>query len=128
MCGWGEVQLAGLPDIVVYIEALEGRILVPVLEGLLVAGPFLLRTAIPPIDSAQGHAVKAIRRIGKRIAVGFGNDFWLVFHLMIAGRLHWTARRVVPYGRPLVPAFHFGNARLTLTCAVTNEWTCERGR
>ncbi len=63
-----------LPDIVVYIEALERRILGHVLERVLVAGPFLLRTAMPPIDSTQGHTVKAIRRIGKRIAIGFDNE------------------------------------------------------
>ena len=110
-----------LPDIVVYIEALERRILGHVLERLLVAGPFLLRTAIPPIDSAQGHAVKAIRRIGKRIAVGFDNDIWLVFHLMIAGRLHWKERRVVPDGRRVAAAFHFDTGTLTLTEAGTKK-------
>ncbi len=110
-----------LPDIVVYIEALERRILGHVLERALVAGPFLLRTAIPPSDSAQGHAVKAIRRIGKRIAVGFDNDIWLVFHLMIAGRLHWKERRVVPDGRRVAAAFHFDTGTLTLTEAGTKK-------
>ena len=104
-----------LPDIVVYIEALERRILGRVLERVLVAGPFLLRTAMPPIDSAQGHTVKAIRRIGKRIAIAFDNELWLVIHLMIAGRLHWKERRVTPDGRRVSAAFHFDNGTLTLT-------------
>src|SRR6266478_5155896 len=76
-----------LPDIVVYLEALEQRVLGHVLERVRIAGPFLLRTAVPPIDSVQGHKVTELRRIGKRIAVGFENGMWLVFHLMIAGRL-----------------------------------------
>ncbi|HUC53335.1 MAG TPA: DNA-formamidopyrimidine glycosylase family protein [Candidatus Cybelea sp.] len=110
-----------LPDIVVYIEALDRRILGHVLEQVVVAGPFLLRTATPPIDSAQGHAVKAIRRIGKRIAIGFDNELWLVLHLMIAGRLHWKERRVTPDGRRVSAAFHFDSGTLTLTEAGTKK-------
>jgi formamidopyrimidine-DNA glycosylase len=110
-----------LPDIVVYIEALERRILGRVLERILVAGPFLLRTAAPTIDSTQGHAVKAIRRIGKRIAIGFDNDIWLVFHLMIAGRLHWKERRVTPDGRRVSAALYFDSGTLTLTEAGTKK-------
>jgi formamidopyrimidine-DNA glycosylase len=78
-----------LPDITIYIEALESRILNRTLERVLIGGPFLLRTADPPVSSVQGHKVHALRRIGKRIAIGFDNDIWLVLHLMIAGRLHW---------------------------------------
>ena len=110
-----------LPDIVVYIEALERRIVGRVLERVLVAGPFLLRTAVPPVDAAQGHAVKAIRRIGKRIAIGFDNEVWLVLHLMIAGRLHWKAGRVMPDGRRVSAAFHFDHGTLTLTEAGTQK-------
>lgn len=110
-----------LPDIVVYIEALERRILGHVLERVLVAGPFLLRTAVPPVDSVQGHSVTAIRRMGKRIAIGFDNDVWLVFHLMIAGRLHWKEQRVVPDGRRVSAALYFDNGTLTLTEAGTKK-------
>jgi formamidopyrimidine-DNA glycosylase len=110
-----------LPDIVVYIEALERRILGHVLERALVAAPFLLRTAAPAIDSAQTHAVTAIRRIGKRIAIGFDNGLWLVFHLMIAGRLHWKDRRVIPDGRRVSAAFYFDDGTLTLTEAGTKK-------
>jgi len=104
-----------LPDIVVYIEALEQRVVGHVLQRVRIAGPFLLRTAVPPIDSVQGHKVTMVRRIGKRIALGFENRMWLVFHLMIAGRLHWKAKAVVPDGRRTLAAFEFDAGTLTLT-------------
>jgi formamidopyrimidine-DNA glycosylase len=104
-----------LPDIVVYIETLEKRILGHILENAAVRGPFLLRTAHPPLESAHGQRVTALRRIGKRIAVGFDNDVWLVFHLMIAGRLHWSERRVTPDGKRTLAAFDFDSGTLTLT-------------
>jgi formamidopyrimidine-DNA glycosylase len=104
-----------LPDITVYIEALDQRIIGHVLERVQIAGPFLLRTAAPPIDSVQGHKVTELRRIGKRIAIGFDNDLWLVFHLMIAGRLHWSEKRKVPDGRRTLAALDFDTGSLTLT-------------
>lgn len=104
-----------LPDIVVYIEALEQRVAGHVLQRVRIAGPFLLRTAVPQIDSVQGQRVKEVRRIGKRIALGFENGMWLVFHLMIAGRLHWKANVVVPDGRRTLAAFEFDAGTLTLT-------------
>jgi formamidopyrimidine-DNA glycosylase len=78
-----------LPDIVAYLAALEPRILSQPLQGIRLASPFLLRTAQPPLNEAEGHTVTELRRIGKRIAIGMDNDLWLVLHLMIAGRLHW---------------------------------------
>ena len=110
-----------LPDVVVYIEALERRILGHALEQAEVRGPFLLRTADPPLASMHGHTVTALRRIGKRIALGFDNDLWLVFHLMIAGRLHWTQKRITPDGRRTLAAFHFDFGTLTLTEAGTRK-------
>ena len=110
-----------LPDIVVYIEALERRVLGHVLERVQIAGPFLLRTADPPIEAMQQHAVKALRRVGKRIALGFDNDLWLVFHLMIAGRLHWSERRKNPDGRRTLAALDFDSGTLTLTEAGTQK-------
>src|SRR5712675_3204978 len=80
-----------LPDIVIYIEALEQRILDQTLERIQIGSPFLLRTAVPPITSVEGKKVIQLRRLGKRICIGFQNDLWLVLHLMIAGRLHWRA-------------------------------------
>ncbi|PYT80625.1 MAG: formamidopyrimidine-DNA glycosylase [Acidobacteria bacterium] len=80
-----------LPDIVVYIEALERRILGQTLTRVRVVSPFLLRTAVPPLSSAAGKKVLRLRRLGKRICIGLEDDLWLVLHLMIAGRLHWRA-------------------------------------
>src|ERR1700748_3190883 len=78
-----------LPDITVYIEALERRLLGARLESTRISHPFLLRTFDPPISSLYGRRVVAFRRLGKRIAIGLEGDHWLVLHLMIAGRLHW---------------------------------------
>ena len=81
-----------LPDVTVYVEALEQRIGGQRLERLGIASPFLLRTAMPPVQTVVGKSVTAVRRIGKRIAIGLEDELWLVFHLMIAGRLHWFAQ------------------------------------
>jgi formamidopyrimidine-DNA glycosylase len=110
-----------LPDIVVYIEALERRIVGRVLEQALIAGPFLLRTARPPMEATHGHRVTGLRRVGKRIAIELDNDLWLVFHLMIAGRLHWVERRINPDGRRVLAAFYFDSGTLTLTEAGTQK-------
>jgi formamidopyrimidine-DNA glycosylase len=89
-----EAHMPELPDITVYIEALEKRILGQTLEGARVVSPFLLRTAAPPLSSAVGKKVLGLRRLGKRICIRFEDDLWLVLHLMIAGRLHWRPRGV----------------------------------
>jgi len=78
-----------LPDITVYLEALETRILGQTLEAVRIVSPFLLRTADPPITDAPGRRVVALRRLGKRICIGLEGELWLVLHLMVAGRLHW---------------------------------------
>src|SRR6266536_2075946 len=77
------------PDITIYIEALETRILGRILERVKIVSPFLLRTATPPISAVEGKQVRKLRRLGKRICVGLEDELWLVLHLMIAGRLHW---------------------------------------
>jgi formamidopyrimidine-DNA glycosylase len=110
-----------LPDITIYLEALERRTLSHLLNRVRIAGPFLLRTAHPPADSVQGHRVTALRRVGKRVAIGFDNDLWLVFHLMIAGRLHWKTKPVIPDGRRTLAGFEFDNGTLTLTEAGTQK-------
>jgi len=110
-----------LPDIVVYIEALEQRVLDKTLLRAHIAGPFLLRSVEPPPTAAEGHKVRALRRVGKRIAIGFDNDVWLVLHLMIAGRLHWVTKSVKPDGRRVLAAFEFGPGTLTLTEAGSQK-------
>lgn len=85
-----------LPDIQLYLEALETRILHARLEAFSLANPFLLRTVAPAPSDALYHSVTGLRRIGKRIALGFDNGVWFVFHLMIAGRLHWNRKGSKP--------------------------------
>src|SRR5436189_6480610 len=79
-------RMPELPDVVVYIEALQQRILGHTLERIRIASPFLLRTTNPAPTDVQGRVVRQVRRVGKRIAIGFEDDLWLVLHLMIAGR------------------------------------------
>jgi formamidopyrimidine-DNA glycosylase len=110
-----------LPDIVVYIEALEKRIVGQQIERIRLVAPSLLRTAAPPLQSAEGKRVLQIRRIGKRIAIGLEDDLWLVLHLMIAGRLHWRepgAKLVRPRG---LAAFDFPDATLLWTEAGSQK-------
>ena len=110
-----------LPDIVVYIEALEKRIQGSVLERVRVASPFLLRTAVPPLSSVEGKKVVALRRLGKRICFGLEGDLWLVLHLMIAGRLHWYDDRAKAAKGRNVAVFQFSTGSLTLTEAGTQK-------
>src|SRR6516164_8885559 len=104
-----------LPDVTVYLEALNRRILGHALKRVEIRSLFLLRTAQPGLDSVAGHKVVTLRRIGKRVAIGFDNDHWLVFHLMIAGRFHWKTKTVKPDGRRVLAAFDFDSGTLTLT-------------
>lgn len=113
-----------LPDIVLYLEALEQRIPGQTLEHVTIASPFLLRTAEPTVASVEGRKVIKLRRLGKRICIGLEEEQWLVLHLMIAGRLHWHERPQVskasggrvPRTRPGVLAtFHFTNGVLSFT-------------
>jgi len=110
-----------LPDIVVYIEALEQRILGQSLEGIRIVSPFLLRTATPPLASAIGKNVLRLRRLGKRICIGLEDNLWLVLHLMIAGRLHWRARGVKVSPPRGLAAFDFPNGSLLWTEAGSQK-------
>ena len=110
-----------LPDIAAYISSLEPRIVGQPLEQVRIASAFLLRTAQPPITNANGHIVRELRRIGKRIAIGLDNDLWLVLHLMIAGRLHWKPPEAKLAGRNQLAAFDFPNGSLVLTEAGTKR-------
>jgi len=110
-----------LPDITVYIEALERRILGQRLEKFSIRSPFLLRTALPPLISIQQREVIELKRIGKRIGLRFEPDFWLVLHLMIAGRLHWHEPGNKPPARNAQATFEFANGTLSLTEAGTKR-------
>ncbi|MGH7916116.1 MAG: Fpg/Nei family DNA glycosylase [Candidatus Binataceae bacterium] len=108
-----------LPDIAVYIEALNARIVGRRLERIRLASPFLLRTAAPPVTMSEGKQVIEVRRIGKRIAIGLEDDLWLVLHLMIAGRLHWSEGEAKV--RRGAAVFEFSNGSLLLTEAGTQK-------
>ena len=110
-----------LPDIVVYIEALEKRILGQTLERVRIASPFLLRTAAPPVTSAEGQRVRELRRMGKCICIGLENDIWLVLHLMIAGRLHWKKQGAAVSPPRGLAAFDFANGTLLWTEAGSKK-------
>lgn len=103
-----------LPDITVYIDALQTRLEGRALTGSRVLSPFLLRTAEPSLDSLHGARVTELRRLGKRIAIGFQSDVWLVFHLMIAGRFAWSDSGPVKPTRQTAAVFEFESGTLSL--------------
>lgn len=110
-----------LPDITIYLEALERRILNQPLQQIRLTSPFLVRTAVPPISQAQGKTIRALRRIGKRIAIGLEQDLWLVVHLMVAGRLHWRDPGARLTRKLTLAAFDFPGGSLVLTEAGTKR-------
>jgi formamidopyrimidine-DNA glycosylase len=110
-----------LPDIVVYIEALEKRILGETLERVQVGSPFLLRTAVPPLATAENREVVSLRRLGKRICIGVEGDLWLVLHLMIAGRLHWFPKGTRAAKQRSQASLQFSSGILILTEAGTQK-------
>src|ERR1700760_2601382 len=110
-----------LPDVAVYVEALEERLVGQCLERVAIASPFLLRTVLPPLHSVHGKRVRTVRRIGKRIAIGLEEELWLVFHLMIAGRLHWFAKGKGLSKRAALARLEFSSGMLTLTEAGTKR-------
>src|SRR6185436_14707349 len=119
------------PDITIYLEALNSRILGHKLEKVQLNSPFLLRTATPSIPSLEGREVVELRRLGKRICMGMEGELWLVLHLMIAGRLHWKegplasslgkARFSKSKAKAQLAVFQFDNGLLSLTEAGTQR-------
>src|SRR5881397_4396971 len=110
-----------LPDVVVYIEALAERVLGQRLETIRVRSPFVLRTVRPPLEAAEGRALVALHRIGKRIVLDLEGDLFLVIHLMIAGRLHWKPAGAKIPGRLGLAAFDFPGGTLLLTEAGSKK-------
>lgn len=103
-----------LPDVAAYLTALDERIGGRKLLRTVVAKPFVLRTAQPPLSALEGRTVRELRRLGKRIAIGLSGDFWIVIHLMIAGRLQWSPSPAKP-SRNTLAIFEFDNGSLLLT-------------
>lgn len=110
-----------LPDITIYLEALGSRVVGKVLEKIRIVDVFVLRTAMPPVDSLVGKRIVGLRRLGKRILFHFEGDQWLVLHLMIAGRLQWVEPGAKPYARNVLADFVFPTGTLTLTEAGTKH-------
>ena len=110
-----------LPDITVYVEALESRVRGATLERVRLASPFVLRSFDPPISGAHGRAVTGLRRLGKRIVFELEGDLYLSIHLMIAGRLHWKPGGAKVPGKVGLAAFDFSTGTLTLTEAGTKK-------
>ena len=110
-----------LPDVQVYIEHLERRLVGRVLERVRLANPFILRTAVPAIGSAEGHRVTSVQRLGKRIVLDLEGNLHLVVHLMIAGRFRWLEKGAKPPGRIGLAALDFDNGTLVLTEAGTKR-------
>ncbi|HEV7990114.1 MAG TPA: DNA-formamidopyrimidine glycosylase family protein [Candidatus Binataceae bacterium] len=110
-----------LPDVTMYVEAMRTRVVGHELDRAVVKSPFLLRTADPPLSAAIGGTVHDVRRLGKQIAIGVAGDLWLVLHLKIAGRLHWSTSAPKLGGRNVLAAFEFDNGWLWLTEAGTQR-------
>ena len=104
-----------LPDIVVYLEALERRVLGQTLTGVRIASPSVLRTFDPPYDAAAGQRVEGLRRVGKRLVFEFPDELFMVIHLMIAGRLRWSAPGASIPRKVGLAAMDFEEGTLVLT-------------
>jgi formamidopyrimidine-DNA glycosylase len=113
--------LPELPDITVYVEALRRRVIGQPLEEVRLKTPFLLRTVEPPLADLIAKRVVAVERLGKRIILEMDDDLFVIFHLMIAGRLHWKARGSKGGGRSDLAAFEFPMGILSLTEAGTKR-------
>ncbi|HEY6420803.1 MAG TPA: DNA-formamidopyrimidine glycosylase family protein [Candidatus Binataceae bacterium] len=110
-----------LPDVTVYVEAIRTRVIGHQLVRAIIRSPFLLRSTDPPLSATQGMTVHDVRRLGKQIAIGVASDLWLVIHLKIAGRLHWSTTAPKLGGRNTLAAFEFDNGWLWLTEAGTQH-------
>jgi formamidopyrimidine-DNA glycosylase len=110
-----------LPDVQIYVDAFERSVVGQTLQRVRLISPFVLRTAVPPIASAEGRRVVGIRRIGKRIVLALGDELFLVFHLMIAGRLRWLSPGEKPPGRITLAVLEFPEGILALTEAGTKR-------
>jgi formamidopyrimidine-DNA glycosylase len=104
-----------LPDVELYLHALRPRIVGHPLEAVRFASPFLLRSIVPPVSELIGRRVIALRRLGKRIVWDLGDEYFVVIHLMIAGRFRWKERAAAIPAKLGLAAFDFDNGTLLLT-------------
>jgi len=104
-----------LPDITIYLEALQPRIVGQPLERARIVSPSLLRTVDPPLNAAQGRKVVGLRRLGKRIVWEMEGNIFIVFHLMIAGRFKWRPTGTSPPAKVGLASFDFPTGTLLLT-------------
>ncbi len=110
-----------LPDVVVYVERLADFTVGRVLQRVRLRSPSVLRTVEPSIDELEGRCVESVRRLGKRIVIGFEGDLFLVIHLMIAGRLRWREAGAKLPGKGAHGAFDFDHGTLLFTEAGTKK-------
>ena len=104
-----------LPDITLYVEALEARVLGAPLERLRVVSPFAMRSVEPPISDVEARRVTRVSRLGKRVVLALEEERYVVIHLMVAGRLRWRARAAKPpKGRGLA-ALDFPSGTVLIT-------------
>jgi formamidopyrimidine-DNA glycosylase len=104
-----------LPDITVYVEAIDKKLNGQTLRNIKVLNPFLLRTVLPPITDVHGKRVIGVRRVGKRVVLALEGELFAVIHLMIAGRLRWIASGAKPPGKITLALFEFVHGSLALT-------------
>jgi formamidopyrimidine-DNA glycosylase len=110
-----------LPDVELYREALTARIAGATLDKVVLRNPFVLRTAVPPLDSLCGRKVREVSRLGKRIVLAFGDEMYLVIHLMIAGRLQWQPEGGRAPAKITLALLEFSTGTLALTEAGTKR-------
>ena len=116
-----------LPDVTVYIESLAAKVRGQVLKRVRILNPFVLRSAVPPISSAEGRTLQGVERLGKRLVLVLqppapaSGELMLVIHLMIAGRLRWLAAGAKPPSRISLAALEFETGQIVLTEAGTQR-------
>lgn len=109
------------PDLEVYLDALEARALGQILSKVRLGSPFVLRSVEPPLAAVEGKALVSLRRLGKRLVLGFDQGLFIVVHLMVAGRLAWKEPRAKLPGRAGLAAFDFASGTLVLTEVSTRK-------
>src|SRR5919198_3297672 len=114
-------RMPELPDVTVYIGALERRLGGARLGRVRLLSPFVLRSVDPPLAEVTGRTVRELRRLGKRIVIGLDGDLFVLLHLMIAGRLHWRPPGARPPGKIGLAAVDFSTGTLVLTEAGTKK-------